>query len=293
MYLVYQFDTSDDPALLSETLWRLKISHQIIVKGAHKELWVPDPSYQDAVLQLIQIWKHDPASLSSVKRNRDPRSSSNSSSLINQLRDAPATFFVILAAVIVAIITQLGSDLTTVSYFTISPLTVIGNQIRFFPLSEVISQGEYWRLISPALLHFSVMHIAFNALWVWDVGRRLEKIIGSFFWLLGVLIIAVASNILQFEISPNPLFGGLSGVVYGLIGFAWFMPMVNRSWPVIIHKPLMIFFMVWLAIGYTPLTEMIGLGSIANTAHSIGLISGLALGIVYWFITKLYSLRKV
>lgn len=291
MYLVYQFDQNDDPTLLSETLWRLKISHQIALKDAHKELWITNSAHQSAVLQVIKIWQEKPDSLAQVERNNESKSSNSSGDLITQLRRAPGTFLVILASVLIAIITQLGSDLSTVSYFTISPLNVIGNQVRFYPLSEVLSRGEYWRLISPALLHFSVMHIAFNALWIWDLGRRLEKMLGTFSWCVGVVIIAIASNILQFEISPNPLFGGLSGVVYGLVGFAWLMPILNRSWPIIINKALMIFFIVWLAIGYTPLTEMIGLGSIANTAHSIGLVSGLVLGVVYWLITKLYSLK--
>jgi GlpG protein len=48
----------------------------------------------------------------------------------------------------------------------------------------------------------------------------------------------------------------------------------------------MVFFVVWLAVGYTPFPEMLGLGSMANTAHSIGLLAGLMLGIIYWIVTK-------
>ncbi len=292
MYLVYQFDVNDDPVMLSKTLWRLKISHKITMNKNQNELWLSDPSHQAITLQLIQMWKDDPQALLRVNLNRN-QNSNHSSGLMSQFRSAPATVIVILAALIVAAITQLDSDVMMIRYFTISPLEVIGNQVRFYPLSELMTKGEYWRFFSPALLHFSVMHIVFNILWVWDVGRRLEQIVGSSLWLLGVFLIAVVSNVLQFEISGNPLFGGLSGVVYGLIGFAWFMPILNRNWPTIIRKPLMIFFMVWLAVGYTPLTEMIGLGSIANTAHTIGLASGLMLSLVYWFVAKIGSYKNV
>ena len=137
------------------------------------------------------------------------------------------------------------------------------------------------------------MHIVFNALWVWDVGRRLERMIGSLAWIVGVIVIAIFSNILQFEIDSNPLFGGLSGVVYGLIGFAWLLPILRKDWPVIVSKPLMIFFMVWLGIGYTQIPESLGLGSIANTAHTIGLFAGLALSLVYWVATKHRPLRQL
>jgi GlpG protein len=292
MYLVYQFDVNDDPVMLSKTLWRLKISHKITMNKNQNELWLSDPSHQATTLQLIQMWKDDPQALLRVNLNRN-QNSNHSSGLMSQFRSAPATVIVILAALIVAAITQLDSDVMMIRYFTISPLEVIGNQVRFYPLSELMTKGEYWRFFSPALLHFSVMHIVFNVLWVWDVGRRLEQIVGSSLWLLGVFLIAVVSNVLQFKISGNPLFGGLSGVVYGLIGFAWLMPILNRQWPTIIRKPLMIFFMVWLAVGYTPLTEMIGLGSIANTAHTIGLASGLVLSLVYWFVAKISSYKNV
>jgi GlpG protein len=292
MYLVYQFDVNDDPVMLSKTLWRLKISHKITMNKNQNELWLSDPSHQATTLQLIQMWKDDPQTLLRVNLNRN-QEPNHSSGLMSQFRSAPATVIVILAALIVAAITQLDSDVMKIRYFTISPFEVIGNQVRFYPLSELMTKGEYWRFFSPALLHFSVMHIVFNVLWVWDVGRRLEQIVGSSLWLLGVFLIAIVSNILQFEITGNPLFGGLSGVVYGLIGFAWLMPILNRQWPTIIRKPLMIFFMVWLAVGYTPLTEMIGLGSIANTAHTIGLASGLVLSLVYWFVAKIRSYKNV
>jgi GlpG protein len=35
------------------------------------------------------------------------------------------------------------------------------------------------------------------------------------------------------------------------------------------------FALVWLIIGYTPLTEWVGLGRMANSAHLYGLLSGL------------------
>ncbi|SBS38137.1 Rhomboid protease GlpG [Marinomonas spartinae] len=291
MYLVYQFSANEDPSLLSQTLWRLKISHRIVVNDGRSELWVNHPSHQEPASQLVKMWLNDPQKLNKVEI--DPNQPiPQSSSIVEQIKAAPATVGVLLAAVIVAFITQLGSDLSMVQYFTISPFSVFGGQIRFFSLQNVLAQGEYWRLLTPALIHFSVMHIVFNALWVWDVGRRLERMIGSLAWIVGVIVIAIFSNILQFEIDSNPLFGGLSGVVYGLIGFAWLLPILRKDWPVIVSKPLMIFFMVWLGIGYTQIPESLGLGSIANTAHTIGLFAGLALCLLYWVTTKHRPLRQ-
>ncbi|MFQ3187646.1 MAG: GlpG protein, partial [Marinomonas primoryensis] len=203
-----------------------------------------------------------------------------------QLTLAPVTAGLLIVTLLVAVVTKLGSDFTVVGYLSITPFDIKNGHIYFYTLSEVFSKGEYWRLFTPTLLHFSVLHIVFNTLWIWDIGRRIERQLGSILWSVGILIIAIISNVLQYEISGYPLFGGLSGVVYGVIGFAWLLPLFNKRWPIIISKQLMIFFIVWLAVGYTPFPEMLGLGSIANTAHSIGLLTGLALGVVYWVATK-------
>lgn len=292
MYLVYQFAANEDPSLLTQTLWRLKISHRIVTNEGQSELWVNHPSHQEPAAQLVEIWRNDPAMLTKVEPDPNQPIESSSVSILAQVKASPATVITLLAAVIVAFVTQLGSDFSMVQYFTITPFTVFGGQIRFYALQDVLAKGEYWRLLTPALIHFSVMHIVFNALWVWDIGRRLERIIGSVAWVVGVVLIAIFSNVLQFQIDMNPLFGGLSGVVYGLIGFAWLMPFLRKDWPTLISKPLMIFFMVWLGIGYTQIPESMGLGSIANTAHTIGLFAGLALSLIYWVVTKHRPLRR-
>ncbi|NLQ16336.1 rhomboid family intramembrane serine protease [Marinomonas sp. M1K-6] len=285
MYFVYQFKETEDPKGLSEALWRHKVAHQIIAKQGSAELWVLDPGQLPAAEQLISIWQDDPALLQQAQPAAVTGVSSRNK-LFSQLKIAPVTSLLLLLTLLVALITQLGADIKTVGYFAISPFDIRNGHIYFYDLAEVFSKGEYWRFFTPALLHFSVLHLIFNTLWVWDIGRKLEGLLGSMWWSIGVVIIAVLSNVLQYQISAYPLFGGLSGVVYGLIGFAWLLPILSKRWPTIISKPLMVFFTVWLAIGYTPFPEMLGLGSIANTAHSIGLLSGLVLGVVYWLATK-------
>lgn len=285
MYFVYQFKKTEDPKGLTDALWHHKVAHQIVFNQDHNELWVLDPSQIPTIEQLMAIWRDDPSLLHQVKPARSSKVISQSS-LLQQIKLSPMTVGLLLLTLFVALFTQLGADFSVVGYFSISPFDIKNGHIYFYNLSEVMSKGEYWRIFTPTLLHFSVLHFVFNTLWIWDIGRKLERILGSIIWSLGVVIIAVLSNVLQYEISGYPLFGGLSGVVYGLIGFAWLLPHLNKHWPVIINKQLMVFFVVWLAVGYTPFPEMLGLGSMANTAHSIGLLSGLMLGLVYWVATK-------
>ncbi|MCV2402748.1 rhomboid family intramembrane serine protease [Marinomonas sp. C2222] len=291
MYPVYRFSSTEDPSHLTKALWRHKIAHQIAFNDGHNELWLNDPNQLDKVEEIIAQWKQDPLSLASVEfaASTSSATSAKGQSFFSRPFHTPVTLILILLSAFVAMFTQLGADLTKVGYFTISAIEVHAGQLYAYNLPDIFSTGEYWRLVTPAFLHFGIVHLVFNALWIWDIGRRLESLLGSTLWLVGVLVIAVASNVLQYLLSGYPLFGGLSGVVYGMIGFAYLYPILNKQAPNIISKPLLAFFVIWLGVGYTPLPELLGLGSIANTAHAIGLATGLLLALVYGVIHKLIS----
>ncbi len=83
-----------------------------------------------------------------------------------------------------------------------------------------IKNGEVWRLVTPIFWHANFLHIAFNMFWLYDLGSLVERRIGSFLYVLLVLAVAVSSNYAQF-MATGPAFGGMSGVVYGLFGYAW------------------------------------------------------------------------
>ena len=90
-------------------------------------------------------------------------------------------------------------------------------------------------------------------------------------------ITSLISNGLQYFVS-GPLFGGLSGVVYGILGYCW---LSQRTAPRFQFPPALVTFAVaWMVIGFTPLPEIIGLGRMANEAHLGGFIAGLALAVV-------------
>ncbi|MFL2699686.1 MAG: rhomboid family intramembrane serine protease, partial [Gammaproteobacteria bacterium] len=84
------------------------------------------------------------------------------------------------------------------------------------------------------------------------------------------------------------LFGGLSGVVYGLLGFCFLMELDNRQERYGLPPAIYIFMIAWLILGFMGVLELFGFGSIANYAHLGGLISGLIFGML----TKLIETIK-
>ena len=145
-----------------------------------------------------------------------------------------------------------------------------------FPDSHLLGSGEIWRWLTPALMHFSLMHIAFNLLWWWMLGGQLEQHFGKIFLLAFAVLTAVVSNYAQFMVSGSNNFGGLSGVVFALIGFSWLYGRLKPGQPISLSDQLFGFSLFWLALGYADVLWM----NVANTAHLSGLLAGLGFAFV-------------
>tara|TARA_R110002050_G_scaffold80003_1_gene171131 strand:+ start:18 stop:905 length:888 start_codon:yes stop_codon:yes gene_type:complete len=147
--------------------------------------------------------------------------------------------------------------------------------LQFYPsLSLDILLTEPWRIISPAFLHFSLLHIVFNTMWWWQLGGSIEKTLGKGALLNLLLISAILSNLGQFFVS-GANFGGLSGVVYALVGFVWWYGYLAPEKGLFLSNPIIVFLLFWLVLGFADLLPV----NVANTAHLLGLISGCLLAL--------------
>ncbi|WP_261834281.1 rhomboid family intramembrane serine protease GlpG [Vibrio ishigakensis] len=135
-------------------------------------------------------------------------------------------------------------------------------------------QFQVWRYFSHAVLHFSILHITFNLLWWWQLGGDIEQRLGKGRLLKIFLVSALLSGCAQYWIE-GANFGGLSGVVYALVGYFWVMTARAPQLGLIIQKPILVFMLIWLVLGFVQPYM-----AIANAAHLAGLFAGLMLG---WF----------
>jgi GlpG protein len=136
------------------------------------------------------------------------------------------------------------------------------------PFYEII-HGQIWRIVTPVLLHMSFMHILFNMLWFKDLGYLLEFNFGKNFLLLFVLLTGIFSNVCQYLVS-GPQFGGMSGVLYAMLGFIWVYKKLHSDFEYAIPR-----FDLGMMIGWYFLCLTGVLGPIANTAHGSGLVIGM------------------
>jgi len=191
----------------------------------------------------------------------------------------PVTMFLIAVCVLVAFVTNFGdnpAENKIIQKLLITSFEQHGNHIYWSPLlsrHSDIRNGEVWRVVTPIFIHFGVMHLFMNMMALHSLAGLIEMVRGSWRLALFILFLAVTSNLAQYAWAGSPSFGGISGVVFGLFGYAWmksrFQPeMGMRIDPTSVT--MMLFFLILCMTGV--------LGPIANAAHLAGLVGGVVVG---------------
>ncbi len=80
-------------------------------------------------------------------------------------------------------------------------------------INELISQGQFWRLLTPMLLHGSMLHIVFNMYALYVIGPGLEVHYGHLRFLMLYLLAGFAGNVVSFTLTPSP--PGASTAIFG------------------------------------------------------------------------------
>ena len=114
----------------------------------------------------------------------------------------------VVAFVVTALLARSAMDLST------SELYLRGGLI---PVE--VASGEYWRLLTSAFLHGSLIHIATNMISLYILGIPLERILGRGRFLLIYLLSLLGSSVSVMVFgAPVSLNIGASGAIYGLMG---------------------------------------------------------------------------
>jgi rhomboid protease GluP len=139
----------------------------------------------------------------------------------------------------------------------------------------VVTQSEYWRLITATLLHGSLAHIIMNSFSLWSLAGSLEKYFGCE-TLLNVFVITGIAASLSFTFfgSRDTISIGASGAICGMLGFLIshgarnleeLTKQIQRNW---------INFAMLLVIGFA-------IPNVDNWAHGGGVVAGILLGLIY------------
>ncbi len=153
----------------------------------------------------------------------------------------------------------------------IDPLSVA----RWGNTGLLTTQGEWWRLLTAAFLHWNLLHLALN-LWVlWHAGRLVERLYGSARFAGIYLASGVLGSLASTLWNPALASAGASGAVFGVLGAMLACMLTDRGLPRVVVKAHR-----WSTLGFVLLNLLLGAISVGvdNAAHIGGLVTGFTLG---------------
>ena len=142
---------------------------------------------------------------------------------------------------------------------------------KFVLVGPLVANGGWWRLITAAFLHGSILHIAFNMYALWVIGTPVEQYLGRARYLGLYFVSGLAGSagaLLQSPITPVV---GASGAIFGILG-----AMLIIEWQVTgrLAGNAMTFIVINLVISFA-------IPNISWGGHVGGLIGGILVTLAY------------
>ncbi len=186
---------------------------------------------------------------------------------------ARVTASLIVASLAATILTWHTTIDATYHWFTIADYVRSGDdRVPVHPdRFHDILRGQVWRLATPALVHVKFLHLALNMVGLWVFASAIEARRGARFLAAQVAVLAICADMVQYLL-VGPFFGGMSGVVYGLLAYIWMRHRRDPTEDIPLQRTYLAMMTVWL------LYSLVFLPEAGNAAHLTGLGIGLAWG---------------
>lgn len=249
------------------------IQHRISEESGEQVVWVHGEREAEFVNLILRDWEKNKLSL--VHGQPKPATISPAGlqyTILRMFRESPISIILILACLAVALVSELGTRADRVSFLFYPRVATDG---FFALLGEIDTLAAFIQTLTPMFLHFGELHLVFNMLWLWYFGRQLEPVHPVWIFVVVTIILAFASNTTQYLYSNYNNFGGMSGVVYGLVGYTWVIHKCLPQTRLLLNNSTFVIFVVALII-----MELLASSWIASAAHAGGLVSGVVLGLL-------------
>ncbi|TWU51078.1 Rhomboid protease GlpG [Rubripirellula tenax] len=244
-----------------------------------------------------------------AKPTQPPQRGESDESLLADVarqQSIPITIAIIAISVIVSFTTNFGKPRGSARRGEVTLEQRVYSELSFVDRDEFaksgrnpfasIEQGQVWRLFTPLLLHGDEFHLAFNMLWIFFLGSAIERLHGSIFFAVLIIVTQTAGMMLQVAIPPldwipatlhgSPFAIGASGAVYGLFGFLWIRPLLDDSYPINLDPMNVVLMLGWLIACMIPLIP-----GVANGAHLGGLIGGVVAAVLSYGVMGRFAKR--
>ncbi|MEX6502091.1 rhomboid family intramembrane serine protease [Pseudomonas zhanjiangensis] len=255
-------------------LQRLRVPFRVSEEAGEQVLWVPSEQLAEQVRELYRRYPQgDPA----APQMAAPLAGGG---YLQPLKNSPLTSAMLALTLLVALLSWFGDNFALIRWLSFVDFRIQGDFIYFAYLNDTLASGQWWRLLTPMLIHFGVLHLTMNTLWYWILGRRIEAHQGAWMLLGLTLAFSLAANLAQYLYAGPSLFGGLSGVLYGLLGHCWIYQRLAPNLDYRLPPGVVVMLLGWLLICMTGIFELLQFAAIANAAHVGGLLAGCLSGLL-------------
>jgi GlpG protein len=294
MIKALEVDSGMDLRPFLTELHRHGIRHQVSEESGQQVIWVNSDQEAAQAVALLEQWRYS----GFANLHAEQAQTSNLQTylpvkgLLNNLwasfYRAPVTVVLIIACLLVAFFSRLGAELQSVGFLFYPVFNLSGDMPVLGLPAQIDSISTALRTLTPALLHFGAIHLVFNLLWLWYFGSMIEALQPSWRYALIVVFLAFVSNTAQYFSAYSANFGGMSGVVYGLLGYIWIWQMLFPRSRLRLPAAMITVFLVALV-----LMEVFASSWIATAAHVGGVVSGMVAAAAVALMVKMTGAREL
>jgi membrane associated rhomboid family serine protease len=142
--------------------------------------------------------------------------------------------------------------------------------------SPTVADGDLYRLLTSAFMHYGIAHLLFNMYALYVLGPPLESWLGRLRFTALYLLSALGGSVLVYLLAPlNAATAGASGAVFGLFGAAFVVGKrlnLNVQWVV---------GLIVLNLAFTFVIPLLGGANISWQGHIGGLVTGALVAAAY------------
>ena len=152
------------------------------------------------------------------------------------------------------------------------------DRIGHFGLAESPGAAP-WGLLTKIFIHGSPIHLLFNVIWLYQLGRILESTLSPLVYLAFIVGAAAVGGGCEVLISGQTG-TGLSGVVYAMFALMWAGRGLYPAWAAVATRNNLRYFILWglFCVGATLLHFL----NVASGAHGGGFLFGLSIGFLFF-----------
>ncbi len=166
--------------------------------------------------------------------------------------------------------------------FSILNLEKLGALVPIY----VMNDQEYYRILTAMFLHGGIIHLAMNMYVLYNIGKSLERKIGSLKYGILYFVSGIGSGLFVVLLEKDySVTVGASGAIFGLIGALLYLTYARKNW----FTPMSIQSIRWLVVINLAFTLLIP--NVSVSGHIGGFIVG---GVLMFLLVpkKPYSMRN-